>query len=214
MPSKRADQGRHEQPGDAAVHTVGDPRIVSLDELEAEVRMSQRVAQAGQQLPVVVDDVAIVQRDDVAVAAGKQMAVRQPAGSAFAVRARGKSALFQPPEQALNSLAVHPDEVDRCIEIPEELLGSKKLLLRRPANGHDDSLQVADLLQFRHDPLHRQSLELRVERRQDQPDRAIAAELLQIRFQPLNMVLRQPVQSCDCAGLIEIGHCVHLPSRA
>src|SRR5574341_642520 len=77
---------------------------------------------------------------------------------------------------------------------------------RRPAESHHDSLQIADLLQFRGDSLHGRSLELRIQGRQHQPDRLVPRETLQIPLEPLNLVRLESMQSGYDTGLIEIRH--------
>src|SRR5689334_23388502 len=84
------------------------------------MRMDDGITQPGQKLPVVVDDVAIVQSDHVAVSSREKISVRKPTGAALAVIPRGQPSLAKHRKQVLDTRTVHPQNRYRCVEVFEE----------------------------------------------------------------------------------------------
>jgi hypothetical protein len=66
---------------------IRDPAVISLAELEADVGMGHGITKPGEKLPVIGDDVAIVQGDDMTVFKSKDVAIGGPCRSALPVLA-------------------------------------------------------------------------------------------------------------------------------
>ncbi len=81
-------QRRHEEPRDAPVHAVRDAAVVALRELVGERRIGGRIAEARQQIAAVVEDVAVVCRDDAGALGREHIPEGDPVRAALAVFAR------------------------------------------------------------------------------------------------------------------------------
>ena len=206
-------QRSHEQPRHPAVHPVRYPGVERLRELKVEVGIHHRIAQSRQEPAVVIQNVAVVQRDHLALGGCQQVAVRQPAGAPLPVLAGRETLLLQQLEQALDPRAVDPQKRHRPPEVQEEAASPLVLVLAGPAQRDDDVAHVIHLGQLVHDPPHRRTLELGIQRRENQPDGPCLAVPPEFRLQAVDAVGIQPVQGRYATRLVEIGHLPHLRFR-
>jgi len=147
-----------------------------------------------------------MQGDHIAVAPREEIAERQPAGTALAIAAGREAAPLQHAQKILHALAIEPEYGDGCVKVGEETTRPEVLLFRRPAQRHNDPLQVAHLFQRGDDLMHSGRLKLRVEGRQHQPDGPVARESFQLGLEPVNVITLQAVQGGDNSGLMKISH--------
>ncbi len=86
------DERGHEKAGHPAVHPVRHPRVEPFAEVIIEVRVDHRVAEAGEQAPVVTHDVAIMERDGVHFGSAQDITEGHPDGLSLAGFARMETA--------------------------------------------------------------------------------------------------------------------------
>ena len=77
------------------MHAIGETSIESLAKLEINVRVGDGIAQPRQHFAVVVQDIAVVNRNDVALLACQNITVGHPAPSALARRPDAQVVLLQ-----------------------------------------------------------------------------------------------------------------------
>ena len=112
--AQRPQQGRDEQTGDPPVqHAVADAGVVALGEHITRRGMRHRIDQPGQQAGIVIDDVAVVGRDDLAPARRLHHAQAQPEIAALAPPHRRQPETAQTLHQALHARPVVPDDLMR-----------------------------------------------------------------------------------------------------
>jgi len=85
-------------------------RIKRFAEFEIQVGIDDGVAEPSEELPIVIPNIAIMQRDDIAIPGSQQVAVREPAGTALAIRPGTQAVLVQQPQQPLHARAIDPDK--------------------------------------------------------------------------------------------------------
>jgi hypothetical protein len=71
------------------VHGGSNASVIALAEFKAEVRVNDRIAKPGKKLPVVVNDIAIMQGNDVAIPLRQEIPICKPAGTPLSVGSRG-----------------------------------------------------------------------------------------------------------------------------
>ena len=93
---ERHQQRPDKQPVDPAVHlAVGDPRVISLAEFKAEIRIGHRVEKAGQKAAVIGQHVAIMEAHRVGLAAGIHHADAVPDIAALAGLGRPEALVLE-----------------------------------------------------------------------------------------------------------------------
>jgi len=205
-PLQRPHQRRHEQAGHPAVQAIPDPRVVALREVEPQVRVDHRVAQAGDELAAVGGDVAVVAGDDLAAAVGQDVAVGDPAGAALAVLVHREPVLAQPRVERLQRGTVVPDEADALRQPGKRAPGHRQVRSRGAPEAHHHRVDVADVSEFLDDVPDRRARELGEQARQHESDRGTARVSLYLLLEQVEVSWIEPVQRCHRAGLVEVGH--------
>ena len=117
------------------MHLVAQTSVVAFAEFKADVGMHNRVTQSRQDLPVVIHDVAIVQSDDVGLAAGEYVSISHPALAALAIRSDLQAVFFQRAIEALHARPVVPEHADFPGKDADPPLDFLELLPPWPARG-------------------------------------------------------------------------------
>ena len=61
--------------GDATVHLSGDSSVVALAKFKTQVGIGHRITKARQELSVIVDNVAVMQGNDIAITSSQEIAI-------------------------------------------------------------------------------------------------------------------------------------------
>ena len=108
------------------METVGDAAVITFTEFITEIRIGDGIAEACQILPVVACDVAVVERDNLAVVSSQDVAEGCPTASSFALLADIEVVIDQEFEDGLDACTVIPDETHPLREYRKELLSQAK----------------------------------------------------------------------------------------
>lgn len=79
------DHGGEEEPGYAPMQPVGDAAVIAFAEFIAKIRVGDGITKAREIFPIVARDIAIVQRDDLALISGQYISKRGPTASSLAL---------------------------------------------------------------------------------------------------------------------------------
>jgi hypothetical protein len=193
----------------AAEHRVriaNDPGVVALAELVVEGGVRHRIDQPRQQLPIVCDDVAVMQSHGLGHVAGLHVAEAVPDVAAFAGRFGRQIVLRQPGIDGAQARAVVPKHGAVLRQYGEVRQRMSVLGLIGPVQAHHDLREIGHFAQFVDDALHRRGAELRIQARQHQGHRPLTGELFEFPVQFRHRPSRKIVQRGDDAILKEVAH--------
>src|SRR2546428_835317 len=156
----------------AAVQAVCDPGVVALAEIVPEIGVRDRVAEAGQILSVVRDDVAVVQSDDLASPHREDVAEGDPAGLPLPRPADIDVLADQEVERFLDPRPFDPNQPNVLGQNLEIVLGPPELQGGGMAQSDDALAQIRDLLDVLNDPVEGRPFQLGVQTRKDKRDGA------------------------------------------
>jgi hypothetical protein len=200
-------QWRDEQSHNPPVHAVGATGVVGLAEFEVEAGMRHRDAQPGQHLPIVVDDIAIVQHEGVEPTVGQQATKRRPYRSPLAGHREIETTVDQLAIEALNSFAVRPENLRSITQLRHMFIRFAVVgFIARDAQSDHDGVDVVDIDKLIDDP--RKSLGPHVGRgnRQHEADFVVLGRGNQDFFEPGQVGRPQVVQRGDRSLLVEVRH--------
>ncbi len=194
---------------DLAVRHAG---VIALAELVVEQRVGHRVDQAGEQVAVVGDDVAIVQRDRLRLARCQGVAHAVPDVAALADLSRRQVEGLELGVEGPQAWSVVPQYAVLLRQVIEE--GERMPVFRfaRPVETNDDLREVGDLLERVHDLRQCRCLQLGVQGRQDQRHGPFGAKRDQLTLDLGQRAVGEFVQGGDDAVLVKIRH--EFPSGA
>ena len=147
------------------MQAVCDPGVVALAEIVSKIGVSDWVAEAGQVLAVVRDDITVVQGDDLASPHGEDVAEGNPTGLPLPRQANIDVLADQEVERFLDPRPFDPNQPNVLGENVEILLGPPELQGGGMAQRDDDLAQVRNLLEVLNDPVEGRSLQLGIQTR-------------------------------------------------